>query len=230
MPVKGAPVATGATAHHLAAVNIFAALDPAMLDALAAESRVRHYPKGQILCSEGDPGDELLVLEAGHAKVCRFTASGREIVLATVNAPLAFGELALLDGAPRTATLIAVSDVVVRFLRRQTVLSLLEGEPQVALALLRALAAMVRATDERLVDVLSLDVPGRLAKWLLAQGAERGSLRLNQSQEALALSLGTTRVTLNRTLRRFVRLGWIEVEARDIVLRDIPALQTVVAD
>jgi CRP/FNR family transcriptional regulator len=214
--------------HQLGVVPLFADLDLATLDALAAESRVRRYPSGQVLCSEGDPGDELLVLEAGRVRVCRFAASGREVVLATLDAPVAFGELALLDGAPRAATVVAVSEVVVRFVRQPVLMALLEREPSVAWALLRSLAAMVRATDERLADVLVLDVPGRLAKWLLAHANEEGVLELDQSQEALAVSLGTTRVTLNRVLRRFVRLGWIEVRERHIQLRRIPELRSLI--
>jgi CRP-like cAMP-binding protein len=107
-------------------------------------------------------------------------------------------------------------------------LALIEGEPAVAMALLHAMATMVRATNERLSDVLALDVPGRLAKWLLARGAGSGRLTLDLSQESLALQLGTTRVTVNRSLRRLERLGLIEANGSDIRLIDIKALQSIV--
>jgi CRP/FNR family transcriptional regulator len=209
-------------------VPLFDALDPEKRAELAAASRVRTYPKGQVLCSEGDPGDELLVLETGRVRVSRFAPSGQEIVLAEVDAPGAFGELALVDGAPRAATVTAESTVQVRYLSREIVMDLVMNDPAVAAALLRSMAAMVRATNERLGDMLSLDVPGRLAKWLLAHADEQGKLTLNHSQEALALDLGTTRVTLNRALARFIRLAWIEMQGHKIMLRDIPALQALV--
>jgi CRP/FNR family transcriptional regulator len=208
-------------------VPLFDALDPQKRAELAAASRVRTYPKGQVLCSEGDPGDELLVLETGRVRVSRFAPSGQEIVLAEVDAPGAFGELALVDGAPRAATVTAESTVQVRYLSREIVMDLVMNDPAVAAALLRSMAAMVRATNERLGDMLSLDVPGRLAKWLLAHADEQGNLTLNHSQEALALDLGTTRVTLNRALARFIRLAWIEMQGHEIMLRDIRALQAM---
>lgn len=217
--------------HQLATVPLFATLAPATLDALATESRVRHYAKGQVLCSEGDPGTELLVLEAGHVRISRFTAGGQEIVLATAEAPTAFGELALIDGAPRSATLIAVSDVTVRFLARQAVLALIEHEPATAMAMLRSLTAMIRATNERLADVLSLDVPGRVAKWLLRQAAIHGEPRphgiavpLHQSQGELATELGVTRVSVNKALKGFEALGLLTVAPGEIVIADADAL------
>ena len=213
--------------HAFGAVPIFATLDPATRDELAAESRVRHYPEGQILCSEGDPGSELLVLEAGQVRVSRFSQGGQETVLAEVDAPTAFGELALIDGAPRAATLTATSDVRIRYLHREIVMGLLEREPAVAIAMMQSLTAMVRSANERLADMVSLDVPGRLAKWLLRHADQDGRVVLEQSQEELALAIGTTRVTVNRSLRRFERLGLIAVTGDDLRLQDARALQSI---
>ena len=213
----------------LADVPIFAGLRDATLRALEAQSRMRRYPAGQILCSEGDPGEDLLLLEAGTVRVSRYSASGHETVLAEAEAPTAFGELALIDGEPRSATITAFSDVTVRYLGRQVMLGLIEREPGVALAMMRGMAAMIRATNEQLVDLLSLDVPGRLAKWLLSGAGEEGRVTLAQSQESLARALGTTRESLNRSLHRFERLGWIEVEGRQIRVRNRAALESLVA-
>jgi CRP/FNR family transcriptional regulator len=212
--------------HQLAAVALFAQVDSATLERLAGESRIRRYPRGQVLCSEGDPGDSLLVLEEGRVKISRFSAGGQEIVLSVAEAPTAFGELALIDGAPRSATVTAQTAVVVRILGRDVVLALLEREPSVAMALLRALTAMVRATNERLADVLSLDVPGRVAKWLLARAEAHGERRregiavpLGLSQSDLAAELGTTRVSVNKALKGFETRGVIALDLdQDVVL------------
>jgi CRP/FNR family transcriptional regulator, cyclic AMP receptor protein len=215
------------SADAFASVPLFAGLGQTKRDELAAASRVRRYAKGQVLCSEGDPGDDLIVLEAGRVRVCRYSSAGTEIVLAEVDAPASFGELALIDGAPRAATVIAESDVRVRYLHRQVVLDLVEREPAVSIALMKSLAFMVRATNERLSDLMVLDVPGRLAKWLLAHADAAGRVTLDHSQEALARSIGTTRVSVNRSLHQLARRGIIEVGDQQIVVRDLPTLRSI---
>jgi CRP/FNR family transcriptional regulator, cyclic AMP receptor protein len=218
------------TVHSLARCALFAGLSPEILRALEESSRVRHFPKGQIVCSEGDPGDSLIVLEEGQAKVCRFTFEGQEIVLSLVNAPVAFGELSLIDGAPRSATIVATTPVAVRLIERTKFNDLLEREPELARGLLHALARMVRATNERLVDLQTLDVPGRVAKWLLALSTlqspiEGVAIPFTISQSDLAAELGATRVSVNRALKTFERRGIIKLERDRIVLRDPDSLR-----
>ena len=112
--------AKSASAHRLADVPLFAGLVDSALDELARESRVRRYSAGQVLWNEGDPGDALLVLEEGQLRVSRFTAAGVEVVLSVVEAPSALGELALLDGAPRDASVTAQRPVTVRLIPRSS--------------------------------------------------------------------------------------------------------------
>jgi CRP/FNR family transcriptional regulator len=209
--------------HQLATVPLFAGFAPAVLDSLAESSRIRTYPKGQIICSEDDPGDSLIVLEHGQAKVSRFTTEGQEIVLSVVDAPAAFGELALIDGAPRSAAVIATTPVTLRLIDRKMFFDLVEREPALSLALLRALAGMVRATNERLADLLALDVPARLAKWLISHSipqpeCDSGMVPFAISQSELAAELGASRVSVNRALKRFEHLGAIKIERDRILL------------
>jgi CRP-like cAMP-binding protein len=89
---------------------------------------------------------------------------------------------------------------------------------------------MVRETNERLTDIMTLDAPGRLAKWLLSRSTSGDQVTIEQSQEALALYLGTTRVTVNRTLRRFVHLGLIEMHGREVVIRNRVNLAALMTD
>jgi CRP/FNR family transcriptional regulator len=213
-----------AATRALAAVPLFAALPSTALRALVRASRVRQYPKGHIRCSEDDPGESLMMLETGQVRVSRFTANGQEVVLAALAAPAAFGELALIDGAPRSATVTATSPVTVRLIERGAFLSLVAEEPSLAMALLRTLAGMVRATNERLADLVTLDVPGRLAKWLLSHASgspEPGAIvpfTINQTD--LAAELGATRVSVNRALKTFERQGAIAIERTCVILLD----------
>jgi CRP/FNR family transcriptional regulator len=217
---------------RLAEIPLFAGLSQAARETLAQASRVRRYPAGQILCSEGDPGDALYVLEDGQLRVSRFLAAGQEAVLAVVEAPAALGELALLDGAPRDATLTAQSQVTVRLVPRTAFLALLRAEPGVVEGLLRTLAGWVRHANARQAALLGLDVPGRLAAWLLARAEQYGSkgprgtiVTLERSQGELAAELGTTRSTLNRALAELTRLGLVEAQGERLVLRDPAGLR-----
>ena len=127
-------MSTPTPSHQLARVPLFADVPTPLLDELAQATRVRQYPAGQILCIEGDPGDHLIVLEAGQLRISRVTPMGDEVVLAVVEAPAAVGELALLDGALRDATVTAQRAVTVRLVPRSVFLSLLKREPLERLA------------------------------------------------------------------------------------------------
>jgi CRP-like cAMP-binding protein len=218
-------------------VPLFSAMPSESLDALAKEGRVRRYPAGQVLWSEGDPGEALLVLEEGQLRVSRYTPGGQEVVLAVVEAPAALGELALLDGAPRDASVIAQRAVVVRLIPRVAFLALLRREPAVVEGLLKTLAGLVRAGNARHVATVGLDVPGRLASWLLGRAAAAGAggrgglaVDLGRSQGELAAELGTTRATLNRALKGFESLGLLTVEGDRIRLRDQAGLAAYSAE
>jgi CRP/FNR family cyclic AMP-dependent transcriptional regulator len=217
--------------HRLADVPLLAGLPAPALDELARASRLRRYAAGQVLWHEGDPGEALLILERGQLRVSRFTGSGVEVVLAVVDSPAAIGELALIDGAPRDASVIAQQPVTVRFVPRAIFHDLLRREPAVVDGLLRSLAAMVRAGNARHAITVGLDVPGRLAAWLLARVAEgtrshKGlpEIAIGRSQGQLAAELGTTRSTLNRALVGFESLGYIARRDDRIVIRNLQAL------
>ncbi|HEX5163932.1 MAG TPA: Crp/Fnr family transcriptional regulator [Thermomicrobiales bacterium] len=226
---------SGSVGGHLDEIPLFAELPPGMLAVLASESRVRRYPEGQVLFSEGDPGDALLILEEGRVKVCRFMAGGQEIVLAVQEAPASFGELALVDGAPRSATVIAQTAVVVRMLPRAALMGMIHNEPTVAMALMEGLVGMIRNTNDRLSDLQALDVPGRVAKWLLGWAERSGQQRADGvaipfeiSQSDLAAELGTTRVSINKALRMFESLDVIASDKDEIVIMKPERLQEYV--
>ena len=214
-----------AVVQSLADLPLLARLPEAALAHLARASYARRYPRGQVLCSEGDPGDSLLLLEDGQVVVSRISPRGQEIVLATLDAPASFGELSLLDGQPRSATVTAQQAVRVRVVPRQVVADLLDREPALARSLLLALTAMVRGGNERLSDLLTLDIPGRLAKWLLARAERAGvpeaegvRIALGRSQGELAAELGATRVSVNKALALFQSLGLLELDGGSVLL------------
>jgi CRP/FNR family transcriptional regulator, cyclic AMP receptor protein len=206
-------------------VALFADLPAAALEQLARASLPRKYRKGQILCNEGDPGESIYILEEGQLRVTQWTPTGDEAVLAVVDAPAAVGELSLLDGSPRSATLTAVGPVSIRLVPRKAFVGLWQDQPQIVPALLRTLAEIIRRANARQVDLLSLDVPGRLAKWLIDRADKTGievpsgiEIDLGRSQGDLAAEIGTTRPTLNRTLKSFEDYGLITAEGNKVTI------------
>ncbi|MEA2596995.1 MAG: family transcriptional regulator, cyclic receptor protein [Thermomicrobiales bacterium] len=213
--------------HRLSEVPFFAGLSSTLLDQLAVAGRVRRYPAGQVLFSEGDPDDGLVVREAGELRVSRFTPTGHEAVLTVAEAPAALGELALLDGNPRVASVTAQRPVVVRLVPRSAFLELVRGEPAFVEGLLATLAGWVRLANARHADLLGLDVPGRLAKWLLARTEREGTsmFEIGRTQGELAAELGTTRSTLNRALQELGSLGAIETDGERVTILKPDALR-----
>lgn len=220
-------------ASHLRRVPLFAGLSEEALSKLLELSRLRHLPAGQVIWTEGDPGDALLILESGQLRISRIESDGRESVLSVVEPPAAIGELALLDRQPRDATVVAQREVTVRLLPRQAFRELLAKEPTAIYGLLKTLATMVRTSNERYSRLIALDVPSRLAAWLLDRAAKTevaslgsGSIEivLGRSQGELAAEIGATRSTLNRALKELERLGSIAIDGDVITILNLDAL------
>jgi CRP/FNR family transcriptional regulator len=215
------------------ALPMLARLSAAQHDRLRVASFTRNLPAGQVLQREGDVVTSLLVLEAGVIKAGRSTIAGRELVLAVERPPAAFDKPALLAGGPHTATLTALTPVIVRHLPRAVFLDLFDREPSVRHQVLRVLAATLGQRTDQLMDMATLGVPARLAKWLLYRATADptnpptgGTVPLPASQALLAAELGTTRVTVNRALRALEAAGVIRVRAGCAVIQDLHGLAT----
>jgi len=212
--------------HTLSQVPLFARLSHRALDRLATASRVRTYPAGQVLWHQGDPGDELLILERGRLRASRIGADDVEAVISVIEPVAAVGELALLDGGPHDVTLIAQRDVTVRLIPSRLFLDTLHDEPGMAGQLINHLACQVRASHQRHERAVGCDVGERLLIWLHehahrpGQPQPDGCLRvsLDRSQAELAAELWTTRSTLNRALRQLEADGAIRVDGDTIYL------------
>ncbi|WP_326626267.1 Crp/Fnr family transcriptional regulator [Nonomuraea fuscirosea] len=205
--------------YTLAGLPMFGGLGEERLRALEAVGRERRYGAGQVLCTEGDPADQLIVLLEGRVKAGRVSAEGREVVLAVEAAPVAFDKTALLVDGPHRATRTAMTAVRVAYLPRAAVMELVASEPSVAARMLRTLAATVRDLDERLLDAATRDVPSRVASWLVRRCAG-GRVPLHGGQAGLGAEIGATRVSVNRALRGFERRGLIEIGAGEVVVLD----------
>jgi CRP/FNR family cyclic AMP-dependent transcriptional regulator len=215
----------------LRSARIFAELPDDVLARLAESSVSRTYRRNQYLWYQGDEGARLVVVASGLLKVVISSEHGDEVVLTTLGPGETLGELALLDGSPRSAAAIAVEPTTVHTLSRETVLELLGQHPTVLDALLRSLGGLVRRLTEQTGDLVFLDLSGRVAKLLLhladAHGNGTGSavLNLGLSQSDLAGMVGATRPAVNRVLQSMAGRGLIAVDGQVIRLLDVAGLR-----
>ena len=216
----------------IARAPLFAALDAEASAALRATMVDVALSRGDVLFSEGDPGDRLYVVTEGKIKLGRSSSDGRENLLAVLGPGEMFGELSLFDPGPRTATATAITETRLIGLGHQDLLPWLAGRPEVATQLLGALARRLRRTNEALADLVFSDVPGRVAKALLDLAARFGTpvedgvhVTHDLTQEELAQLVGASRETVNKALADFAQRGWLRHEARSVVLLDVERLR-----
>ena len=157
----------------LAAIPFFAGLDPEALDRLAGTMRSRRFRRGEVIFHLGDPGDALFVIVTGDVKISLPSETGEEAILATLGPGEVFGELALLDGAPRSASATALSATEIVELPRDRCIELIATEAGVRDALLASIAGELGGSP-RTSRLHFLDITGRLAARLVRLANEEG--------------------------------------------------------
>ena len=230
-PVSRPPSARRAAA-LLSTTPLFRELREAELLGLAERSTERTYERGETLFHQGDPGESLFVLVEGLVKVLVVSERGDEMVLATLRPPDSFGELALIDGRPRSASVRALETTVALTLGRSALHELIEHHPRVAPALLRSVGTLVRQLIEQTGDLVFLDLQGRVAKLLMGMAEERGEKRsgaitldLEVTQTDLAGMVGGSRQSVNQILHSLQSRGYLDLHGREVVLKDMAALR-----
>src|SRR5713101_1156911 len=136
-------------------------------------------------------------------------------------------EMALVDGEPRSAHVIAMEDSTQIVIRREDFQGLLTQTPGIAVALLRKLSRRLRRVDEKVGSLVLLDVNGRVAQLLLDLADEAGADRITRrlTHHTIAQMIGSSRETVSRTMRELVEKGYIEISRREILIRDRAALE-----
>jgi CRP-like cAMP-binding protein len=216
----------------LARCRLFAGLDAAALQRVARGMRSRRFRRGETLFHQGDPGDALLVVRSGSIKIVLPSEAGDEAIIATIGAGDFLGELALLDGAPRSATAVALTATETLVLPRDRFRELIDTEPAIRDGLLVALAAELRRLTTHVEELHFLDITGRLAARLVRLASEQGtnatdgSVRLDSrlTQSDLASMIGATRQSVNKLLGGFVEDGMLRLERDAIVILDVDRL------
>jgi CRP-like cAMP-binding protein len=216
----------------LARNSIFSHLESAELDALTAICKPKGLRAREVLFRKGDDGAQAYAIMSGHLKATIAGEDGKEAVLRIMRPGEIVGEVALFDGHPRSATVIAIEPAELLVIHRRDFLPFLERHPKVATKLLRELSERLRAVSTLLEDTLFLNLPSRLAKKLLQLGATHGReadegmrIELKLSQQELGELVGTSRESINKQLRQWAEQDVLEMSRGVITIRDIPTLE-----
>jgi CRP/FNR family transcriptional regulator, cyclic AMP receptor protein len=211
----------------LARAGIFQGVEPRALSALLTQLRPVDFPRGHTIFAEGEPGDRLYIISSGKVKIVRRSADGRENLLTIMGPPDMFGELSVFDPGPRTSSVITITDVRAVWMDRDALHAWITERPQIAEQLLRVLARRLRRTNNDLADLILTDVPGRVAKQLLALGQrfgteQDGGLRVTHdlTQVEIAQLVGASRETVNKALADFAQRGWIRLDGKSVLICD----------
>jgi CRP/FNR family transcriptional regulator, cyclic AMP receptor protein len=223
-------MAAPADAAEIGRVGLFAGLPDAALADIARRVRVRAYAQGATVIDHGAADSEVFLLFEGQLVAKRFSAAGQEFGYRRLPPYAYFGELAALDGSPRSVSIIALSPARIGCIAASDFRALIDGSPVLATTLLRDLARRVRELTDRLFEVGTVSVGGRVAaevtRLALAAGvsADGGVIADMPTHAELAAAIGGQRETVTRALNRLVDAGIVEKQGRSLIIRDFEAL------
>lgn len=197
------------------------------LAAISAHAVTRKYPKNTILVSEGDSTGSLFIVLEGRVKVFVSDEEGHEMVLGAHGPGEYFGEMALLDEGPRSASVATLEPCQLLVVPKEDFREFVEGNPAFAFSLIAKLVARVRALTDNVKSLALMDVYGRLARLLLELAEEReGVLVIGErlTQQEIASRIGASREMVSRILKDLATGGYITQSREGIVLHRKPPL------
>jgi CRP-like cAMP-binding protein len=198
---------------------LFKALSEQDRRALAAHAQSRVFAPNESIFHVGEPGYSIMGVIDGTVRISLPTLKGKQVILADLRAGEFFGEIALLDGKPRSASAVALTKCELLVLERRDFLPFLERSPTACLKLMQLLCERIRRADERLSEIAFSDLLARLARTLLRYPAQgHGPPKLSLSQQELAEMVGATRENVTRCLRVWQRHSVLQLKDHWIII------------
>lgn len=219
----------------LRASPVFQAMQPEELDEVLGFAVERRVGRGQVILQKGDSGSSMMAVLHGRVRISAVSADGKEIMLNVINPGEVFGEIALLDGKPRSADATAIDETQLLVVERRHFLPFLERHQGLMLRLLAVLCERLRQTSIRLEQIALFDLPARLALLLLKLAADYGRpvaggtrIEFKLSQRDLSTLVASSRESVNKQLGAWREDGVIAMEDGFIVLRRRAELEALV--
>jgi CRP/FNR family cyclic AMP-dependent transcriptional regulator len=217
---------------YLKQVSLFSSLSDSDIRELAAVVKRRIFRAGEVIFHRDDPGQVLYVIKEGKVKICLISPDGQEISLVVFGKGECFGELALLDGLPRSADAIAMERAECYTLQRSDFHNAIMKNPTIAIQVMEVLSKRLRSTDQQVEDLIFLDVYGRVAKKLIELADSHGSrvddgtrIEVRLTQQELASMVGASRESVNKVIGYFTDKKYISTDRHRITIHHIDALR-----
>jgi CRP/FNR family transcriptional regulator, cyclic AMP receptor protein len=208
---------------------IFCDLDPEALDQLCRYAKHCTMKRGTTIFSRGDPGNSLFAVISGTVKMSISSADGRSAIFNLIGAGEIFGEIALLDGLPRTADATANTNCEILVIDRREFLPFVRSQPALAMKFIELLCARLRWTSDQVEQIILQNLPGRLASALLRLTEKHaltpGGRTIAVTQQEISEMVGMTRESINKQLRAWAARDWVRLEHGAIVVLNAEPLQ-----
>jgi len=204
-------------------IPFFSGLDESLLSELHAHASKRTYPKNTIIINEGDSTDSLYFIESGVVKVYLSDENGKEIIVNNHKTGEYFGELALIDDATRSASVMTTEKSVFKIIARVEFEKFLEKHPKIALSLIKVLTQRIRNLTDNVRSLALMDVYGRVAKTLISLSevdGEKQVIKDKLTQQDIANRVGASREMVARILKDLTFGGYISNVDRRIVINE----------
>jgi len=211
---------------------LFGKLTSQHIDRLSACIVTKTVKRGTNIYAKGDPGTSLCAIGAGTVRISVPSVDGKDAVLNVLGKGAIVGEIALLDGNPRTADATAVTDCELFVIERRDFLPLMREEPEIALKIIEILCWKLRRLTEQAEEVMFLDLPSRLAKALmrLLEDNTTGERRISITQKDLGNLIGMSRESTNKQLRIWEDKKWVRLERNAVVILAVDPIAAIAED
>lgn len=214
-------------------VPLFSQLDESNIEGIASVASMRFYEKNRSIFNEGEDGNILFILKSGVVKIFVTNEDGRKTIIKVLNKNDFFGEMSLLDGGYRSATIVAAEDCMAVLIFRDDLISIFRRYPSIILNMLSSLSVRLRKTNDKIADLTFLDASGKVARVLIDFIPSLGKhdnnsgqiiIDLPFSRQEIAEMAGVSRETLTRVLNKFQEKSYIKVDGKRIEIVDLKGL------
>lgn len=211
----------------LKSVSIFSDLDDASLERIGPLLSLKRYRKNNLIIFEDDRGLNLFIIKKGRVKISRISEEGGEVILAILGQGEFFGEISVIDGLSRSATVTSLEEVELLVMKREDFMIALEQFPAISIALLRELTGRIRKSDAQIKALCLRNARGRVASTLIRLAEDIGKMKEGKVtipslplQRDLANIAGTSRETISRVIANLEKDGYCYKKDDDLVFDD----------